>query len=335
MERLALPYPTTLLATPTAHLFDEIERRPGETAVAEANSSHLIIDARDGFFHAMLSYRVRSDSSLVAEIHDKLHLLASNAGKSVSQVNRLLDSSPFPEGFNRDERTLNSSLRVFLDRLCLKDGASWEGDGGTKSGGFIAALRLSLVFVPVFSATEFDTGSCQGSVGPFFSLAHQDRQDNVLLELIIARELHLLSSANSKTNCEKALFPCSYIVPIFCDEYIFPACDSLPKTASASTNAHANWIMQRMGIRYEDISAELRDGSLTVHAVLKYFVCFQGVTLYKNQDQSARAAQAANKIFSVIIEEVSPVVDYLERQVSASCMHSRRCNPVLQPHVHM
>jgi hypothetical protein len=91
-------------------------------AVAETDSSHLVIDARDGFFHAMLSYRVSSDSDLVRKIHDKLHLLAPNAGKSVSQVNQLLDSSPFPEGYSRDESTLSSSLRVFLDVYCLKDG---------------------------------------------------------------------------------------------------------------------------------------------------------------------------------------------------------------------
>ncbi len=81
---------------------------------AERNSSHLVIDAREGFFHAMLSYRVSTDSELVTKIHDKLHLLAPNAGKSVSQVNHLLDS-PFPEGFKPDVSVLNSSLHVFLD----------------------------------------------------------------------------------------------------------------------------------------------------------------------------------------------------------------------------
>ena len=72
----------------------------------KTNSSHLVIDARDGFFHAMLSYRVSTDADLVTKIHDKLHLLAPNAGKSVSQVNQLLDSSPFPEEFKRDDSTL-------------------------------------------------------------------------------------------------------------------------------------------------------------------------------------------------------------------------------------
>jgi len=122
---------------------------------AKRNSSHLVIDAREGFFHAMLSYRVSTDSDFVTKIHDKLHLLAPNAGKSVSQANHLLDS-PFPEaqGFNRDVSVLNSSLHVFLDVYCLKDGMGWEGDGGAKSGGFVGAVRLSPVFVPIFSATR-------------------------------------------------------------------------------------------------------------------------------------------------------------------------------------
>ena len=184
------------------------------------NPSQIVIDAREGFFHAMLSYRVVPDAELVSKIHDKLHLLAPNAGQSVSQANQLLDS-PFPEGFKRV--TLNSSLHVFLDVHCLKDGEGWEGDGGVKSGGFVGALRLSPVFVPMFSATEIvsenaelaQQGSGKGSVGQMINLAQKDTQDNVLLELIVARELHLMSKNSSKTNDKKVLAPCSYIFPLF------------------------------------------------------------------------------------------------------------------------
>ena len=108
----------------------------------------------------MLSYRVSTDADLVTKIHDKLHLLAPNAGKSVSQVNQLLDSSPFPEGFQRDVSTLNSSLRVFLDAYCLKNGMGWEGDGGVKSGGFVGALRLSCHSRPFLSRCSLPLKLC-------------------------------------------------------------------------------------------------------------------------------------------------------------------------------
>jgi hypothetical protein len=323
-------------------------RRPGDMAVAETNSSHLVIDARDGFFHAMLSYRMNSDAGLVFEIHDKLHLLAPNAGKSVSQVNQLLDSSPFPQGFKRDRSTLNSSLRVFLDAFCLrdafcfkKDGMGWEGDGDAKSGGSFAALRLSPVFVPLFSATEIVTansalaqqGSGKGSVGQMIGLAHKDMLDHVLLELIVARELHLISKKNSKT--KKLLFPCSYIFPLFRQNvWSCGAASSLPKIASALTNAKAKEVMKQMDIPDEFISEELYNGTLTVRAVWEFFMHFQGIKLYDRGEERFQVAAAANAIFSVI-EEVRHVVDYLERQVSAGCMRSRRCNLVLQPHVHL
>ena len=87
---------------------------------SKKTSSRLVIDARDGFFHAMLSYRVATDAELITKIHDKLHLLAPSAEKNGSQANRLLDS-PFPldAGFKRDPSTLNSSLHVFLDAYVM------------------------------------------------------------------------------------------------------------------------------------------------------------------------------------------------------------------------
>jgi hypothetical protein len=100
-------------------------------------------------------------------------------------------------------------------RYCLKDGAGWEGDGDAKSGGFVGAVRLSPVFVPMFSATEIvpentelaQQGSGKGSVGQMIKLAHKDMQDNVLLELIIARELHLMSKKAPRPIAKRCLLP--------------------------------------------------------------------------------------------------------------------------------
>jgi hypothetical protein len=300
----------------------------------KTHSSHLVIDAREGFFHAMLSYRVSSDADLVTKIHDKLHLLAPNAGKSVSQVNQLLDSSPFPQGFKPDDSTLNSSLRVFLDAYCLKDGVGWEGDGNAKSGGFVGAVRLSPVFVPLFSATEIVTANTElaqqgsskgftGSVGQMIGLAHTDMQDNVLLELIVARELHLMSKTSSKTNDKKVLFPCSYILPLFRNADVWKAASSLPKTASALTNTKAKHAMEQMGVRYEDISPELRDGTLTVQAVWQFFTKFQGIKLYDRGEERFQVAAAANAIIGVIDEVRSIVAEskFHDLDMSSSQMY--------------
>jgi hypothetical protein len=272
------------------------------------------IDVRGGFFHAMLSYRVNTDSDLVTKIHDKLHLLAPNAGKSVSQVNPLLDSSPFPDGFRRDESTLNSSLLVFQDVHCLKDGMGWEGDGGVKSGGFVGALRLSAVFVPIFSAINVDQSGevvHRGSVGQLINLAREDMQDNVLLELIIARELYLLSKRNSKTIGKKALAPCSYIFPLFRHADIWQAVPLLPNTASVITNAKALCVMKQMEVPDEAISHELRNGTLTVHAVWEFFAQFQGIKLYDRGEERFQVLAAANAIIGVI-DEVRGIVAELK-----------------------
>ncbi len=254
------------------------------------------------------------------KIHDKLHLLAPNASKSVSPVNPLLDS-PFPLCFNRDESTRNSSLHVFLDKHCLKNGEDWEGDGSSRSGGFVGAVRLSPVFVPLFSATKVVTqttesasarqgsGQLQGSIGDMINLAHIDKQDNVLLELIVARELHLMSKKkNSETNSKKMLTPCSYIFPLFRQNiWKCNAVSRLPKTASKMTNDKAKKVMEQMGIN--DISEELRNDTLTVHAVVEFFTRFQGIKLYDLGEEPFQVAAAASAIIGVIEDALNTVAE--------------------------
>jgi hypothetical protein len=204
-----------------------------------------------------------------------------------------------------------------LRRYCLKDGVGWEGDGGAKSGGFVGAVRLSPVFIPLFSATEIVTedialaqkGSGKGSVGQMINLAHRDMQDNVLLELIVARELHLMSKESSKTNGKAVLTPCSYIFPLFRTGDVWKAASSLPKTASVLTNDKAKKVMIHMGVLDEAISPELRNGTLTVHAVWQFFAQFQGIKLHAHGDERFQIAAAANAIIGVIDNIRSIVAD--------------------------
>jgi hypothetical protein len=281
------------------------------------------INLRAGFFHAYLSYRVNTDADLVQKIHDKLHLLAKKK--------ELLDLSPYPEGFRQDESVLGSRVRVFYDAYCLKDGLGWEGDGDAKHGGFIGALLLSPVYVPVLSAygdthrSDFD----RGSIGALLQLTSNDRQDNVLLELILARELHLISRTSGNSNGEKALAPCSYIIPLFRNQDIWRAYSLLQKTASALNNAKAKSVMNRMGFCDEAISEELRNGTLTVHEVFEFFTRFQGVKLYDHGAERYQVVAAANGIIHVI-EQVRSDVDNWERQVSLHAHMTMQRHPRVQ-----
>jgi hypothetical protein len=263
---------------------------------------NMAIDFRNGFFHAMLSYRVSTDQDFVSKLHDKIHLLAP-AGETNDA--RMLDSSPYPSGFRRDESVMNSSIRVFQDAYCLRDGMGWEGDGGIKNGGFIGALRLSLVFVPVFSVKVDGSGQLvspgEGSIGGLIELGSQDKQDNVLLELIIARELHVLTKKSGK----KALLPCSYILPLFRNKEVWDAARRLPNKPSAVTNAKALLVMQQLGVPSSAVSNELSAGTLTVRAVWDFFTQFQGNMLFDCGKEAFQIVAAAKAIVGVVRESMS------------------------------
>jgi hypothetical protein len=217
---------------------------------------------------------------------------------------RALDSFPWPKAFQLHDSVRSSSLRIFQDSYCLKDGSSWEGDGRTSSGGFLGALRLSVVFTPVFSA-EQKNGSilCAGSVGQMIELGQQDKQDNVLLELIVAREFHLLG----KQSKSKSLLPCSRILPLFRSECVWQASTLLPKSPSVITNQRALQIMELLGLE-EFISEELRNGSLTVADVWFFYCKFQGVKLYDHGSEMYQMEAAAKSIISVVKDVISEFV---------------------------
>jgi hypothetical protein len=122
------------------------------------NRSHPVIAInpdKSSFFHAMISYRVKTDASFVTNMHSAMNLIASQR-----EDLRMLDDFPWPKEFNRSESTGSSGVRIFLDKFCLRDGAQWEGSSQS-SGGFVGAILKSLLFVPVFSAQD----TFHGSVG--------------------------------------------------------------------------------------------------------------------------------------------------------------------------
>jgi hypothetical protein len=270
----------------------------------ERISEVLRINARRGFFHAMISYRVNPDQDFATKIHDKTHMLNTSSFRQSSNGTRALDSFPWPKAFQRHETVRNSSLRLFQDSFCLKDGNSWEGDGRSNGGGFLGALRLSVVFAPVFSA-QTQNGSIvpEGSIGQMIELGRQDKQDNVLLELIVAREFHLLG----KKCKSKALLPCSCILPLFRNECVWDASLQLPNIPSVKTNQKALRMMELIGLEAL-VSAELRDGSLTVADVWVFFCQFQGVKLYDHGSEKYQMEAAAQSIINVVKDVMSEFI---------------------------
>jgi hypothetical protein len=256
--------------------------------------THAIrIDPRKGFFHAMLSYRVFPDADFVTKLHDKVHLL--NHSK--------MDSFPWPAAFHQDSSVQGSEIRVFQDAFCLKDGMGWEGDGSLQSGGFVGALKLSVVFVPVFSAKVDQQGDLQrvGSIGQIVDLKTQDKQDNVLLELILARELYL----QSRNSNQSALLPCSRILPLFYNKAVWDACKLLPTLPSAITNAKALAIMKLIGIPDSELSKEIKDGTLSPAEVWSFYSQFQGIMLYERGAEKYQVEAGAQAIISVVADSAS------------------------------
>jgi hypothetical protein len=150
-----------------------------------------------------------------------------------------------------------------------------------------------------------------GSVGQMIELGQQDKQDNVLLELIVAREFYLLGQKCSSN----AMLPCSYILPFFRNECVWEAALLLPKTASAKTNLKALHIMELMNLEAH-ASDELKNGTLTVADVWSFFCQFQGVKLYDHGSEQYQIEAAASCILSVVKDFMS---EYAFRDNDMNC----------------
>ncbi len=123
----------------------------------------------------------------------------------------------------------------------------------------------------------------------------------MLLELIVARELHILSKKSSK----KALSPCSYILPLFRNSEVWAAVKRLPNKPSLITNAKALHVMKQLGVPLSALSVELSSGSLSVKAVWDFFSQFQGIMLFDFGKESFQIVSAAKAILGVARESIA------------------------------
>jgi hypothetical protein len=255
-----------------------------------------ILDPASELFHFFISYRVAHQAEFSLKLHDRLYHKASNTPIPLVEFAKW-PCSRFP--YRRHSSALNKCAHVFLDSRCLSDGDPWRD-------GFIEALRISVVFVPLLSYSktvvslrdrrvnyfegeiaslrskisrmidadntqELDSANAElaaaqmqllqaqsraddtqvehtGSVGDFVSQNPKsarlgvDSVDNYLLELILAKELHRISSASSNSS----LCACAVILPVIIGDF---ANAELTDTVCSATNLEAVKLLERLGLQ--------------------------------------------------------------------------------------
>ncbi len=270
------------------------------------------------FFHVMISYRVSTEAPLARKMFDRLLL---NSFKRIPEVGL----SQWPDGFS-NEKFRPGHANVFLDQVCLKTGESWKHSD--EGGGFVGALLKSLIFVPLLS-WKVETDKSQdvsnalqmkaftGSVGemvarysgakPLGAFVDPDPAkrpfcddvDNVLLELILAMELHAHMKLNHKGAA--CMHPCLRMFPILVDK--FPDFNQLPDLVSDKTYTEASKHLEPFGI-HVPVSGKKE----TVRGVVKFFFEVQAVVF----SDLGKEDFALDAVCSQIISSVCGIVSKID-----------------------
>jgi hypothetical protein len=246
-----------------------------DTAVEVSSSlRESALSLRGEIFHAFISYRVKSEADLVGELYHKL--ITSTKAAEIPDISR------WPSKFKQPANDVASSrLHVFWDAKCLAPGVTW------KDNGFVSALRVSLVFVPLLSK----------GVTEKWVLPVVDYVDNVLLELVLALEFNLLSGKQPS-----AIFPCKFIMPVFVSD-VFSTLSEMSRDPALETMAEASRILGTLGMGLT------RDYS--PHAVLTALGAFQGVEMHVYHQKLKQQA------VDVVVKEALTAVIMCIQQSSA------------------
>jgi hypothetical protein len=258
------------------------------------------------FFHVMISYRVSTEHQLARNLFDRLLL---NSFKRIPMAGM----SPWPHGF---EEKRPGDANVFLDQVCLKSGENWKHS--EEGGGFVGALLKSLIFVPLLSwrvefENKYDPESkkrFKGSIGEMVarfsgeglntpidpnSVKFCDDVDNVLLELILAMELHAhLKQIHKDASC---MHPCLRLFPVVVDD--FPDTSKLPHEVSEKTYAEASKVLETCDIRIQD--------KKTVRDIVKHFCTVQAVKFKDLGREDLALDSLSSKIISAVSDTVSKI----------------------------
>jgi len=236
----------------------------------------------DELFHCMVSYRVSTDAARARAIHDGLHSKALNSKKKLD----LMVLAKYPSGFNRPREAKQSWLNIFLDKFCLQDSKEWADEG------FLSAILKSLTIIPVLSWETTANGDHKGSVGGLAAHNKDSPVDNVLLELILAKELHCILQAYAKSsNQNDVLYPCMHIFPIFVQD-LFAKLSTLSDDAPQKTLAKAAAVLRSVGIQTHDAFM-----NQSVKNIMQYFTKLQGVKYFEFGSDDAANEQVVSRIW--------------------------------------
>jgi len=240
-----------------------------------ASLSSLMKRPDDELFHCMVSYRVNTDAARACAIHNGLHFKALNAKKKLD----LFVMAKYPAGFNRPREAKQSWLNIFLDKSCLQDSKDWADEG------FISAILKSLTIIPILSWEtekkmapngESEIEIHKGSVGGLAAHNKDSPVDNVLLELVLAKELHCVLQAFAKaSNQNDTLYPCMHIFPIFVQD-LFAKLSTLSDDAPQKTLAKASAVLESVGIHTDEAFRKQ-----SVKSIMQYFTKLQGVKYFE------------------------------------------------------
>ena len=208
------------------------------TRVTSASAQILAtgLNPSEGMFHLFFSYRAAArDPKWVSKLYDTLCLEAISSQRQGKRV-PLIEKTRFPTKFNCDAFAQQKILNIFWDSACLSDAYPWEGDGTKRGGGFVGAIMQSMLFVPVLSSyvDKTDSDKPKGSVHQLLQ-ANDEKQDNVLVEFIVAKFLHECSREAG----EASLLPCSVVLPLILDDNVWADSGNLQKSISTATNTRA------------------------------------------------------------------------------------------------
>jgi hypothetical protein len=250
---------------------------PEEGQHSSDNSLRSLMKLRpdDEMFHCMISYRVNTDAARARAIHDGLHFKALNAKKKMD----MFAMAKYPAGFNRPREAKQSWLNIFLDKSCLQDSKEWADEG------FISAIFKSSTIIPILSWEtekkmaangESEIEIHKGSVGGLAAHNKDSPVDNVLLELVLAKELHCVLQAFAKaSNQNDALYPCMHIFPIFVQD-LFAKLSTLSDDAPRMTLAKAAAVLGSVGIQTDNAFM-----NQSVKSIIMYFTKLQGVKYFE------------------------------------------------------
>ena len=225
-----------------------------------------------------------------------------------------LNSSPFPYALNSQEHLqsatsydsdasfaidIDASNKLFFEELGLL-----QGDQVfllSSVHGRVTAHNSAAFVTAVVQIANRHTQSANPSCKIRFkrSISRPDYQDNVLLELILARELH------SKLDFESpVLQPCAALFPIFRSEDVWKVSSFLSRKASTKTNEKVRSILQLNAI---EPSVELKGNTLSPFEVFEYFAKFQGMKAWMHGEEDNQIQACSEKVLAIIQDRAKSV----------------------------